>query len=173
MTCSSAWRSPWPWGTWWVGNCRGGTSARHPREERSRPGLGWQLSSLSPCGAVARAVPRPAQAFAQLCRGAGGGTGQGVSREPAQSFCARLPFKSRVLKYARRAARQDFGAARDQSSVFLAAARLRPCSVWVAQCCPQQPWATSAWSSRGTPVCARWVARGAAQVLLHGCSVAL
>lgn len=72
------------------GQLQGGTSARHPGEERSRPGLGWQLSSLSPSGAVARAVPRPAQAFAQLCRGARGGRDrgcQGSLRSPSAPVC--------------------------------------------------------------------------------------
>lgn len=69
-----------------------------------------------PSGAVAGAVPRPARqrrAFAQLCRSAGGGREdlvRGVGGEATSlhspsvdvsAACARLPFKSQVLKYPR------------------------------------------------------------------------
>lgn len=82
--------------------------------EHTCPGLGWQLSSLSLSGAVARAVPRPArqhQVSVQLCRGAGAGgqedlvcdvRGGTIPWSPSAGVgaaCACLPFKSQVLKY--------------------------------------------------------------------------
>lgn len=128
-----------------MGNCGGGPQPDTPGRSAAAQG---SAGSCHPCPLLGL-QPGPCHVQPKRLRSCaavlgGDNRGQGVSREPAQSFCARLPFKSRVLKYARRGARRDFGAARDQSSVFLAAARLRPCSVWVAQPCPQQPRATNA-----------------------------